>query len=171
MKRIKQLQPLSRQHHLGLHIGRHGKQCTDTSEQIAEHWQALSSYLNDTRNHFKFEYDLLVTGLQPYRTIQPEVASILDKLTDQHKKLYQTAADIEATILNVSSKTLSTSLKTSSSLPSVTQVRELASLLYDHVRFEERELLPVIEKYLTESELDAIYDASPDNIKHLDERR
>ncbi len=43
--------------------------------------------------------------------------------------------------------------------------------IYDHVRFEERELFPVAEKYLTESELDAIYAASPDDIKHLDELR
>ncbi len=159
MKRAKQLQPLSRQHHLGLHVGRHGKECADNPEQIAEHWQALSSYMEDMDDHFKLEDDLIVDGLQPYRDAEPEVASVLDELAEQHKVLRQLTADIKA------------SLETSASLPSVVQVRALAGLLYDHVRFEERKLFPVTEKYLTESELDAIYEASPDDIKHLDEQR
>lgn len=101
----------------------------------------------------------IVDGLQPYRATQPEVASVLNELAAQHKILRQLTADITA------------SLETKASLPTVAQVRQLAKLLYDHVRFEERELFPVTEKYLTEAELDAIYDASPDDIKHLDEQR
>ena len=159
MKRVKQLQPLSRQHHLGLHVGRHGKECADNLEQIAEHWQALSSYMEDMQDHFGLEDDLIVDGLQPYRDAEPEVATVLNKLAEQHKALHELTADIKA------------SLQSSASLPSAKQVRALAGLLYDHVRFEERELFPVTEKYLTESELDAIYAASPDDIKHLDERR
>ena len=159
MKRAKQLQPLSRQHHLGLHVGRHGKECADNPQQIAEHWQALSSYMDDMHDHFELEDDLIVDGLQPYRSAEPEVAAVLDKLAEQHTELRQLTADIAAT------------LETASSLPNVVQVRALAGLLYDHVRFEERELFPVTEKYLSESELDAIYKASPDDIKHLDEQR
>ena len=159
MKRAKQLQPLSRQHHLGLHVGRHGKECADNPKDIAEHWQALSSYMSDMQQHFELEDDLIVDGLQPYYATQPEVASVLDELAVQHRILRQLTADIAA------------SLETQASLPTITQVRELASLLYDHVRFEERELFPITEKHLTETELDAIYKASPDDIKHLDERR
>ena len=159
MKRAKQLQPLSRQHHLGLHVGRHGKKCDDNLEQIAEHWQALSSYMDDMQDHFRLEDNLIAKGLQPYRNAEPEVAAVLDKLAEQHKELRNLTTDIKA------------SLQTSASLPSTEQVRALAILLYDHVRFEERELFFVTEKYLTESELDAIYEASPDEIKHLDERR
>ena len=51
------------------------------------------------------------------------------------------------------------------------QVHELGTLLYDHIRFEERELYPTVEKYLTEAELDAVYEASPDSIKRPDEGR
>ncbi len=159
MRRVKQLQPLSRQHHLGLHVGRHGKECADNLEQIAEHWQALSSYIDDMQDHFGLEDDLIVDGLQPYRDAEPEVAAVLNKLAEQHKALHELTADIK------------TPLQNSASLPSIKQVRALAGLLYDHVRFEERELFPVAEKYLTESELDAIYAASPDDIKHLDELR
>ncbi len=159
MKRANQLQPLSRQHHLGLHVGRHGKECADNPQQIAEHWQALSSYMHDMRHHFELEDDLIVNSLQPHYATQPEVASVLDKLAEQHKLLRELTASIEA------------SLETQASLPNVAQVRELADLLYDHVRFEERELFPITEKYLTKAELDAIYEASPDDIKHLDELR
>ena len=159
MKRAKQLQPLSRQHHLGLNLGRHGKECADNPQQIIEHWQALCCYMGEMQGHFKIEDDLIVNGLQPYRNTQSEVGSVLDKLTTQHKALGKLTTGIEA------------SLQTKASLPTVTQVRQLAKLLYDHLRFEERELFPISEKYLTESELDAIYQASPDHIKHLEERR
>ncbi|MCG3861637.1 hemerythrin domain-containing protein, partial [Psychrobacter sp. Ps5] len=54
---------------------------------------------------------------------------------------------------------------------SVAQVHELGTLLYDHIRFEERELYPTVEKYLSEAELDAVYEASPDSIKRPDESR
>lgn len=159
MKRANQLQPLSRQHHLGLHVGRHAKECADNPQDIAEHWQALSCYMHAMRTHFKIEDNLLTEGLLPYRAGQPEVASALDKLAAQHQLLHQLATEIEALIA------------VGEHLPSVTQVRELATALYDHVRFEERELLPIAEQYLTVEQLDAIYKASPDDIKHLDEQR
>ncbi|MBU5615756.1 hemerythrin domain-containing protein [Psychrobacter sp. TAE2020] len=159
MKRANQLQPLSRQHHLGLNLGRHGKECADNPQQIAEHWQALCCYMGEMHDHFKLEDDLIVKGLHPYRNTQPEVASVLDELATQHKALGKLITDIEA------------SLQSKASLPTVAQVRQLANLLYDHLRFEERELFPISEKYLTEAELDAVYEASPDDIKHLEERR
>ena len=36
MKRAAQLQPLSRQHHLGLNISRHAKECSDNPEDISK---------------------------------------------------------------------------------------------------------------------------------------
>ncbi|WP_201528052.1 hemerythrin domain-containing protein [Psychrobacter frigidicola] len=159
MKRANQLQPLSRQHHLGLHVARHAKEYLDNPQEISDHWQALSSYMSDMRNHFKVEDNLLVDALHPYRSTQPEVASVLDKLDTQHKLLHKLTADIQA------------STETEASLPTVAQVRELANMLYDHVRFEERELFPIAEQCLTVEQLNAIYKASPDDIKHLDEQR
>ena len=158
MKRANQLQPLSRQHHLGLHVGRHAKECADNPQAIAEHWQALSSYMSDMRNHFQIEDNLIVDALLPYQSTQPDVASALQTLEEQHKQLNALTAEIKASEENKNAV-------------SVDQVRALANLLYDHVRFEERELFPIVEKYLTEDELNAIYNASPDDIKHLDEQR
>jgi hemerythrin-like domain-containing protein len=164
MKRANQLQPLSRQHHLGLHIGRHAKECADNPQEIAEHWQALSSYMNDMRHHFKIEDNLIVDALLPHQSTQPEVASALDTLEEQHKQLNALTAEIKASQENKNGHA-------NDSVVTVEQVKALANLLYDHVRFEERELFPMVEKYLTEPELNAIYHASPDNIKHVDEQR
>lgn len=159
MKRANQLQPLSRQHHLGLHIGRHAKMCTDTPESIAEHWQALSTYISDMQSHFNLEDDLITHALLPYRSSQPEIGTALDTLEQQHELIRSLTAEIQA-IQQDKNKTVT-----------VHQVRQLGELLYEHVRFEERELFPIVEKYLTEDELNAIYAASDDDIKRLDELR
>ena len=159
MKRANQLQPLSRQHHLGLHIGRHAKECADESQEVTKHWQALSSYMSDMKSHFDIEDNIIASALLTYRDTQPEVASVLDKLEQQHKQLHKLIADIQIT------------QKTTADVPTVAQVRQLANALYDHVRFEERELFPIVETYLTTEELNAIYAASPDDIKHLEEQR
>ncbi|SNT70403.1 hemerythrin domain-containing protein [Psychrobacter sp. LV10R520-6] len=158
MKRANQLQPLSRQHHLGLHVGHHAKECADNPQEITEHWQALSSYMSDMRNHFQIEDNLIVDALLAHQSTQPDVASALETLEEQHKQLNALTAEIKASQEN-------------KNVVTVDQVRQLANLLYDHVRFEERELFPIVEKYLTEDELNAVYNASPDNIKHLDEQR
>lgn len=52
-----------------------------------------------------------------------------------------------------------------------TQVKALGTLLYDHIRFEERELFSLAETHLTEDELDAIYNACSDSVKRIDENR
>ncbi|MEC5209508.1 hemerythrin-like domain-containing protein [Psychrobacter sp. PL15] len=179
MKRAKQLQPLSRQHHLGLHVGRHAKECADNPQQVTEHWQALSSYMSDMHDHFQIEDNLIVNALRPHQSNQPEVASVLGKLEQQHKRLHKLTAEIQATqdskkghaTDNISIKDQVAIDQVAIEKITVEQVRELANLLYDHIRFEERELLPMVEKYLTEDELNAVYDASPDDIKHLDEQR
>ena len=159
MKRANQLQPLSRQHHLGLNLSRHAKECADESEEIAKHWHSLTSYINDTQYHFQIEDNLIAHALEPYRTTHPDVASVLDTLDGQHKQLHQLMDEVEA------------SQKPDNKDITVAQVKALGTLLYDHIRFEERALYPAVEKYLTEAELDAVYKASPDSIKRGDESR
>ena len=156
MKRANQLQPLSRQHHLGLNLSRHAKECTDAPTEIAKHWHNLTTYIDDMQYHFQIEDNLIANALEPYRASQPEVESVLEALAGQHKSLH--------TLIEEGQKTANQSITTE-------QVRELGTLLYDHIRFEERELYPMVEKYLTEDELDAVYKASPDSIKRSDENR
>lgn len=159
MKRAHQLQPLSRQHHLGLNLGYHAKECADNPQDIAKHWQALSDYMYNMRHHFSIEDNLIVKSLAPHQTTDPQVAAVLTTMAQQHQALNQLMAQIQAV------------QDANSSAITVSQIKEFANLIYDHVRFEERELFPMVEQYLTEDELNAIYEASPDNIKHLDEQR
>lgn len=163
MKRAHQLQPLSRQHHLGLNLSRHARDCTDSPDEISKHWQALSGYMHDMHNHFQIEDYILASALQPYKDSHSEVALALNTLDEQHTLLREMTAEIDAQMNNSQDRT--------SNIPEAEKVRQLAHLLYDHIRFEERELFPIAERYLSEEELDAIYDASPDEIKHLDEGR
>lgn len=153
MKRAKQLQPLSRQHHLGLNLSRHAKECADTPQDISKHWQSLSGYLDEMSTHFKIEDNIMANALQPYQASKPDVKTALATLDEQHKQLHQLVAG------------------TANQNITAHHVRQLGDLLYEHIRFEERELFPLAEQYLTEQQLDAIYDASPDSIKRLDESR
>ena len=159
MKRANQLQPLSRQHHLGLNLSRHAKECTDEPEEIAKHWDNLTSYISDMQHHFQIEDNIITHALEPYRASHSDVASVLDTLDGQHKQLHKLMDEVEQ------------SQKTAAKNITAAQVQELGTLLYDHIRFEERELYPTVEKYLTEAELDAVYAASPDSIKRADENR
>lgn len=159
MKRAAQLQPLSRQHHLGLNLSRHAKECADEPKEIAKHWLSLISYIEEMQNHFQIEDNLIAKALRPYSSSKPDVTSALSVLDEQHKSLHTLIAEVQDPS------------PSQSNLVTVIQVRKLATLLYDHIRFEERELFPIVERYLTEQELNAIYDASPDSIKRLDENR
>lgn len=162
MKRANQLQPLSRQHHLGLNIARHAKECPDDHTAITKHWSSLTAYLSDMHEHFHIEDTLIANALLPYKETQSEIASVLETLEKQHKSLYEFMAKIKTSTAAKDSK---------NSEVTVVEVKELGTLLYDHIRFEERELFPIVERYLTKEELDAIYAASPDSIKRLNEER
>lgn len=155
MKRAKQLQPLSREHHLGLHLGRHGRECPDNPAQINQHWTALTNYINkDMTHHFGIEDNLLVNALMPFKEQEPEVAAVLETLEAQHHELDELSQ-----------------LPAGQDTPKVEQVHKLANALYAHVRFEERQLFPTAEQFLSEAELDEIYAASADNVKKIDEHR
>lgn len=160
MKRANQLQPLSRQHHLGLNLSRHAKECTDEPQEITKHWHHLSSYIiNDMQHHFQIEDQLISNALQPYRESQPEVALVLNTLDEQHKLLHKLMEEVQI------------SQQAENNNVTAIQVRKLGTLLYDHIRFEERELYSIVETYLTEAELNAVYEANPDSIKRSDEHR
>lgn len=159
MKRATQLQPLSRQHHLGLNLSRHAKECPDEPNAIAKHWLNITSYIDEMKQHFQIEDNLIAHVLQPHSSSKPEVASVLNTLDAQHKSLHALMAEAQDLPQSQSDQV------------TVGQVKKLAALLYDHIRFEERELFPIVERYLTTEELEAIYDASPDSIKRSDENR
>lgn len=172
MKRAAQLQPLSRQHHLGLNLSRHGKECLDTPEDINKHWLNLTGYIDEMQGHFQLEDNLIAKALHPYSS-EPDVASALATLDEQHKSLHAIVAEVEAVEGKVikEAATDKGSPNSKNYAVSVIQVKELATLLYDHIRFEERELFPIVERYLSQEQLDAIYAASSDNAKRLEDNR
>lgn len=159
MKRANQLQPLSRQHHLGLNLSRHAKECPEEPAEIAKHWHYLMAYIKNMQAYFKIEDTLITHALEPYRTSHTEVASVLETLDVQHKQLYKLMDETEHSQKSINKEV------------TAAQVQALGTLLYDLIRFEERELYPAVEKHLTEAELNAIYEASPDIIKRTDELR
>lgn len=108
------------------------------------------------RTHFDIEDNLIASALKPYRDSNPKVAKALGMLDEQHILLH---------------KLTSTTQASSNEAVTATQVKALGSLLYDHIRFEERELFPLAESHLTEEELDAIYNASSDSVKRIEENR
>ncbi len=64
MKRANQLQPLSRQHHLGLNLSRHAKECADESEEIAKH---LSLPIGTVKSRIFFARKRLKDMLKDFR--------------------------------------------------------------------------------------------------------
>lgn len=86
MQRACQLQPLSRQHHLGFNISRHAKLCADEPKEIIHHWQLLGSYTSEMQSHFRAVDALIINALQKYRQSHTDVASVLEKL---NKSLYE----------------------------------------------------------------------------------
>lgn len=95
MKRAAQLQPLSRQHHLGLNLSRHAKECADEPNAIAEHWLNITSYINEMQQHFQIEDNLMAHALQPHSSSKPEVAAVLNTLDAQHKSLHALMAEVQ----------------------------------------------------------------------------
>lgn len=142
MKRHPALQPLSRQHHLGLVIANKAKSATDDDKLT--HHQALVEYLTVAiPTHFEIERthlaDVILTKLSD------------DKAVKLAKQMLDEYEYIESLLANTD--------------PSVDNVKELANALYDHIRFEERELFPIAETVLSDDELFAIYEASDENVK------
>ncbi|STZ02208.1 hemerythrin domain-containing protein [Moraxella equi] len=134
MKRHPALQPLSRQHHLGLVIANKAKSATDDDKLT--HHQALVDYLTTAiPTHFEVERtclaDVILTKLSDDKAVK-----LAKQMLDEHEY-------IESLLSNTD--------------PSVDDVKELANALYDHIRFEERELFPIAETVLSDDEFFAIY--------------
>ena len=143
MYRIEQLRPLSRQHQLGLSLSRQAMQCPkdSTTNDIFGHWQALVAYVHDDRiAHFAIEERYLVAPLLANHGNHPKVMALGKQLLAEHEQL----------------RTLS-QLTESASRPTIDDLHTLAQALYDHIRFEEREVFPVIQELLTTKQLDTAY--------------
>lgn len=151
MKRIAQLQPLSREHHLGLSLGFKASQCTNNIEEINHYWQLLISHIqDDLQSHFWVEENLIVTPLLTNHSDNTDVQELCQILIQHHNLINQLSQKIT---------------------PTLADVQTLGQYLYDHIRFEERQLFPLAERLLTAEQLNQVYQKSNDKAKRLSENR
>ncbi len=135
MKRTAALQPLSRDHHQALFVAQRLRRATaDTAPQACqaflEFWRAHG------RHHFRCEEEIL---LPTYAGVgDPRHPLVVNVLVD-HLVIRQAVGLLEH------------------DRPAEPEMlRQLGTLLSNHVRLEERELFPLIEETLPEAELEAL---------------
>jgi len=132
MKRHPSLKKLSSDHHHGLVYSKElilakGKARTD-AEVIFE---TFSHFFNgELRDHFAEEENYLI----PYFKKNP----LIERMQTEHKNM-KTAFEVLKKGIDLSEG-----------------LSALGKMLYDHIRFEEKELFPMIEKTLSASALDEI---------------
>jgi hemerythrin-like domain-containing protein len=135
MKRSRALASLSRDHHQALVVARTLRRATDTT--AAEARETFLAYWSEHgRQHFRLEEELLFPAYAGHG--DPQNPLVLRAL-GEHALIRHRASTLAAT---------------PSSDPGV--LEQLGSDLAAHVRLEERELFPLIERAIPETELDAL---------------
>jgi hemerythrin-like domain-containing protein len=132
MKRSEALKVLSHQHHQGLFAALQLKRAR--VETAAEARRAfLDFFEREGARHFRAEEELLLPGYARHTDFdRPEIVRVLT----EHVDLRRRGQDLEA-----------------SADPDPSGLRELGDRLERHIRFEERELFPMIERALPDDEL------------------
>jgi len=134
MQRSPELAPLSRDHNHALLLARRARQAAGraSEKEIAECWHALrSAWESDLAGHFAAEERLLFPRFREHG--QAELAASLQREHDAIRRTVTRSDSLDATRLRV-----------------------LGDVLEHHVRVEEREAFPLLERILTGPELAAI---------------
>ncbi|MBT3722860.1 MAG: hemerythrin domain-containing protein [Gammaproteobacteria bacterium] len=144
MLRIKQLQPLSMEHHLSLSLAARAIKTANTGEQneiklLCE--KIINDYTVVWRKHFDNEEQTIFI---PYSNRSPEIDQLCKQLTQEHQQFDTFIEQMKSGNTDV--------------------LLEFGTLLKTHTRLEERELFPKISEVLSTKELDEIYKeiTSPD---------
>lgn len=123
MKRVEALQELSRDHLKALLLAKRLRDAQD----LAAASEAFTQFWNTERHHFRIEEEILL----PHWAAHGEIDhSAVGRMLEDHLAIRRDAIRLAAARL---------------SLP---QLRDLGTRLHDHVRFEERQLFPMIEQAL-----------------------
>ena len=131
MKRSKALRSLSRDHHKALSVAldlRRFQDVGQASGRFLEFWP-------DGALHFRIEEEVLLPYWELLGTVNAEAVA---RLSAEHRALRAAALEVSAGTASLSS------------------LRNLGAKLAAHVRFEERELFPIIEADLGEHELETL---------------
>ncbi|GEL77552.1 hemerythrin domain-containing protein [Tenuibacillus multivorans] len=138
MRRHEALNPLSHHHHHTLMMAKDMKrvgadQSTKTYKQLIR--EMIDFWENDGEFHFRDEEEVLV----------PLYLEHLDEIeTELVKEMLYQHAQIRSLIHELREKNLTSSYE---------KMRRLGELLYEHVRLEERQLFPIMEKVIPEKYL------------------
>ncbi len=134
MKRTPELIPLSRDHNHVLQLARRARQAADGASEadITACWQALrEAWQSEMSAHFAAEERLLFPHLHEHG--QAELATELEREHDAIRRTLTRADRLDGTRLGV-----------------------LGEVLEHHVRVEERQAFPLLERTLSRRELTAI---------------
>ena len=130
MKRSPELAPLSRDHQVALeHALRLRRATGDDVRATVERF--LAFFATEGERHFHQEEELLL----PH--VPPDARPLADRMCAEHAEIRRRARLVGET-------------------PEPAAAAELGQLLHDHVRFEERELFPLLEGVVPAEVLDEI---------------
>lgn len=129
MQRSPQLQPLSREHHTALVLAKVCERSADADAATikAACQRVIQSYADELHPHFQIEEQTLLPLLQG----TPEQA-LAERTLHDHRQLAELRERMQA--------------------PDADALRQFGKILMAHVRFEERELFPALERYLDQPE-------------------
>lgn len=132
MKRAEALRPLSRDHLKALLAARDLREASDLEEatrSFLDFWQG------EGQQHFRVEEEVL---LPTWAMHAPIDRSGVARMLDEHLAIRREAMRLEAGEV------------------SLEELPEIGRLLHDHVRFEERELFPIIEEAMDAESLSCL---------------
>lgn len=132
MKRAEALRPLSREHLTALLTAKRLREAEDPGQAAADF---LEFWGKDGRQHFRVEEEVLLPVWALYAEVDREGVS---RMLEEHLRIRRGA------------------LRLASGGASLAEVQELGKLLHDHVRFEERQLFPLVEAALDPPALDEL---------------
>lgn len=129
MKRHDALIPLTHDHHHALAQARRLVQAADqdSSDRISQARSFLGFFTSDTIAHFREEEE----SIFPLVIDAPEAQMSLTRLLLEHVKLHGLVTELRSEVAagDASAETM----------------KQIGSLLQDHIRFEEKDLFPLIE--------------------------
>lgn len=142
MKRIKQLHPISKEHHLSLNLGQKALQACrkgdpEEIEQLCQ--KIVYEYPTMWRVHFQIEEE---TIFEFFSDRTPEIKALCQQLLQEHQQFDSYYEQMKAGDYSV--------------------LEAFGTLLKEHTRTEERQLFPLLEQALSEEELELIYQTSCD---------
>lgn len=131
MKRSEALKPLSREHHHALFVA---KEVRDADESGAESARTalLGFWRDEGALHFRIEEEVLLPGSG---LAGPDRDEEVARMLADHLEIRRRFVRIESGGIDLD------------------ELKDLAGFLRDHVRFEERELFPRIEREMAADEL------------------